>query len=104
MARLGPPRRRKPNAQELKEQDLAQALKELLEQLGFTVAFSRTLEGRGGDCLVHGEKRVILSQRLAAAEQVELLLDVVRRVDVSAVFVRPDLRELLEGPGRSRAS
>lgn len=103
MAKLGTPRRRKPTAQDLKDQELAQALEELLGQVGYSVTWSRTLESRGGDCVVHGQRRVILSRRLSATEQADLLLDVLRRLDLGDVFVRPDIRELLEAP-REKAS
>lgn len=90
---------RKPTAQEVREQELYGALKELLEQLGWTVTLARHLDGRGGHCLVRGEKRVIASARFPWAERVELLVEALRGEELDDVFVRPDLRELIEGAG-----
>ena len=100
-----PPRRRtssrqapKPGSPEAKEQALFDALAELLRRLGHDVHVSRTLDGRGGDCLVNGERRVIVSRRLPVAERVDVLVDVARRQDLSGVELTPELSEVLR-PG-----
>lgn len=80
-----PPRRRaapKPSLREQREQEAFDALRALLEQAGFDVHLSKTLDSRGGDCLVKGTKRIILSRRIPLSERIELLLDIARREGV----------------------
>jgi hypothetical protein len=100
-----PPRRKpakpqpKPGSAEAKEQELFEALADLLRRLGHDVHVSKTLDGRGGDCLVNGEPRVIVSRRLPMAERVDVLIEVARRQDLAGVELTPQLAEALHrGP------
>jgi hypothetical protein len=97
-------RPRRPSAQQLRDEERRDALKELLESLGFVVTLSRTLESRGGHCLVRGQQRLILARWLPASEQVDVMVEVLSGLDLEGVFVRPDLRELVQPPDRSSGS
>ena len=88
--------RKKPTKRELQELETFIALKGLLEERGWTVTVARHLDGRGGHCVVRGQRRAILSQRLNTGERVEVLVEALRGEDLEEVFVRPDVRELLE--------
>ena len=97
-----PPARRKaakpaPKAgsAEAKEIALFDSLVELLRRLGHDVHVSKTLDGRGGDCLVNGEKRVIVSRRLPMAERVDVLVEVARRQDLGGLDLAPELAAVL---------
>lgn len=92
-------KKKKPSEQELRELEAYQGLKDLLESLDWTVTLARNLDGRGGHCVVRGERRVILSGRQAVADRNDLLAEVLAGEDLEGVFVRPDLRERIEGPG-----
>jgi len=92
----GSKRRRKPTAREVQDLERHDALKVLLEELGWTITVSRTLDGPGGDCVVRGARRVIVSGRLGVPERIGLMAEAACREDLGAVFVRPDLRELIE--------
>lgn len=87
----------KAGSPEAKEQEVFDSLVELLKRLGHDVHVSKTLDGRGGDCLVHGSKRVIVSRRLPMAERVDVLVDVARRQDLSGIEIAPDLEVILRG-------
>lgn len=92
-----PPRRRaapKPSPREQREQQAFDALRAALEQAGFDVHVSKTLDTRGGDCLVKGTKRIILSRRVPVGERVELLLDIARR---EGVPLAADQAALIDG-------
>ena len=100
-----PPSRRKsakppPKAgsAEAKEIALFDALVGLLRTLGHDVHVSKTLDGRGGDCLVNGSKRVIVSRRLPMADRVDVLVEVARRQDLAALDLPPELEAVLR-PG-----
>jgi len=49
---------------EAHQQATFDALQSLLVELGHEVTVSKTLDGRGGDCVVRGARRVIVSRRL----------------------------------------
>lgn len=91
-------------AREERQQDIFDALKALLMSLGHEVTVSRTLEGRGGDCLVRGERRVIVARRLPLSERIEVLVDVVARQDLRGVTLSPELATILEPVLREAAS
>ena len=95
-------RKKKPSERELQELDVHQGLRELLEGRGGTVSLARTLDGRGGHCVVRGERRVILSGRMPVGDRNELLADVLRTEDLEGVFVRPDLRERIDAAAPTR--
>lgn len=94
----------KPGSGEEREQLLFDSLVALLRQLGHDVHVSRTLDGRGGDCLVRGSKRVIVSRRLPMAERVDVLVDVARRQDLSAIDLTPELEAALRLDGEAALS
>lgn len=90
-----PGKQRDAKAREARQQEIFDSLRELLVSLGHEVTVSRTLEGRGGDCLVKGERRVIVSRRLALSERIDVLMDVLARQDLRGMSLSPDLAELL---------
>jgi hypothetical protein len=85
----------KPSAREQKEQEAFDGLRALLVEAGYDVHVSKSLDGKGGDCLVKGSKRVIVSRRTPLNERVEMLLDIVRREDVAPGGLPPPLAELV---------
>ena len=88
-------RKKKVTQRELMDLERFEALKELAVSLGWTVTVAKSLEGRGGNCLVRGERRAIIASRVPIPERIELLADALRREDLDSVYVRPDLRALL---------
>ena len=94
------PKAGSPEAKELASFD---ALADLLRRLGHDVHVSKTLDGRGGDCLVNGAKRVIVSRRMPVADRIDVLLDVARRQDLGSLELSPELQEILAPPGGLRA-
>lgn len=104
----GPARRKDQRLREARQQEIFDALKGLLIGLGHDVTVSRTLEGRGGECVVRGARRVIVSRRLPMSERIEVLVDVLAHQDLAAVDIPPVLHELLgaigRGPGTTAGS
>ena len=98
MARGGRGRKKKPSERELRELEVYGALKELLEEQGWRVNLASTLDGRGGHCIVHGERRVILKSQLPTGDKVDILVEALRGLELGGIHIRPDLRELIE-PG-----
>ena len=83
------------SAREAKELETFDALKGLLDELGWQVNQTKTLPGRGGHCVVHGNRRVILQSGVPTSEKTDVLVDALRRENLDDVHVRPDLRELI---------
>ncbi len=98
MARGGRRKKKKPSERELRALETYGSLKSLLEEQGWRVNLAGTLDGRGGHCIVRGEQRVILKSQLPTDDKVDILVEALRGLDLDAIHVRPDLRELIE-PG-----
>jgi hypothetical protein len=98
VARGGRRKKKKLSERELRDQEIYGSLKSLLEELGWRVNLAGTLDGRGGHCIVRGERRVILKSQLPTNEKNDILIEALRGIDLDAVHVRPDLRELI-APG-----
>ena len=92
---------RKPSAAEVAEAELFERLKQLLTAVGCEITVSKTIEGRGGDCVLRGTGRVIVSRRLAVADRVEVLLDALARLDLSSAEVSPDIDNLVASRRRA---
>jgi len=58
------------------------------------------LEGHGGFCVVHGERRIIVERGLSDREKARLLASGLAALDVDAVYLPPAVREAIE---RARA-
>lgn len=75
-------------------------LEELAQRLGITVRYE-TLKGdglshSGGFCRIHGQDVVIISKKATAMEKIHLIVDALKRYDLSQIYILPSLRELLD--------
>ncbi len=70
-------------------------LEAVLSSLGYSV-----MRGRGnfreGTCLVESEKKLVINQFTPLDLQVNFLIQVLRQQDLSNVYLRPRIRELIE--------
>lgn len=84
-----------------------QALEGLAEQLKIPVSYTtlatEELAGRGGLCVLHGERRVIIERTLSVREKAHLLAAGLSRFHFEDVFLLPAVREAIE-LARSRGS
>ncbi len=76
-------------------------LKELAEQLGISVwDESINLEetfSAGGLCRVEGKYILILNSKTTTREKIEVSVKALQQFDLSDMYVKPVIRELLEG-------
>jgi hypothetical protein len=75
-------------------------LEELAQRLGITVRYV-PLKGEGvlhsgGFCRVHGQDVVIINKKATGMEKIQLLIDALKRYDLSQIYVLPSLREILD--------
>jgi hypothetical protein len=75
-------------------------LEELAHRLGMRVRYEPLkIEGslyRGGFCRVNGQDFVMIHKKATTQERIHILADVLKRRDLSEIYVLPSLRQLLE--------
>ena len=77
-------------------------LEELAESLGLQISYEsiwldEELGSRpGGYCLLKGQRLVIINPRVSAREKIRILSEALRHFDLSQIYIRPVLRELLD--------
>lgn len=70
-------------------------LERLAERLGIEVR-REAMPVAGGLCRVRGRWVLYVNSTLSTAERVEVMVEALRGLDLSGVYVRPALRQLLE--------
>jgi hypothetical protein len=87
---------------------LLTALEGLAGQLQIPVAYidlaTEELPGRGGMCVIHGERRIIIERSLATREKAHLLAAGLAQFDLEGVFLLPAVREAIERAKSFRSS
>ena len=75
-------------------------LEELIERLGITIRYEPlNIAGSvhiGGYCRVKGQDVVIINKKATSREKMHVLIDALKRRDLSEVFMLPSLREILD--------
>jgi len=84
----------------MQEEALLRALEELAEQLQMPVSYAalatEELPGRGGMCVIRGERRIIIERSLTTREKARLLAAGLAGFDFGDVFLLPAVREAIE--------
>lgn len=79
---------------------LLQALEGLAEQLKIPVSYAAMatdeLPGRGGLCVLHGERRIIIERTLPIHEKTHLLAAGLAQFDFEDIYLLPAVREAIE--------
>ncbi len=73
-------------------------LEKLAERLGIAVRHE-SIEGSlhaGGFCRVNGRDLVIINRKATAREKMYVLVDTLKRYDLSQIYILPSLRALLD--------
>lgn len=82
------------------DEGLLSALEGLAEQLQIPVTYAalatEELPGRGGMCVIHGERRIIIEQGLTTRAKARLLAAGLAQFDFEDVFLLPAVREAIE--------
>ena len=75
-------------------------LEELAQRLGITVRYEALkgdgLQHPGGFCRVHGQDVVIINKKAPGMEKIHLIIDALKRYDLTQIYILPSLRELLD--------
>lgn len=70
-------------------------LENLLEKCGYSVVSGKG-DFKEGTCLIEHEKKVVINEYTPLDLQVDFLIGITSRLDLSNVYVLPALRELIE--------
>jgi hypothetical protein len=73
-----------------------QELETLAESLAVEMRYDDLEEGRGGLCRYGGRTCLIVNRALPVGERVRVISNALARLPLDDVFVRPQVRELLE--------
>jgi hypothetical protein len=84
----------------MQDEGLLTALEGLAEQLQIPVTYAalatEELPGRGGMCVIHGERRIIIERSLTTREKARLLAAGLAQFDFEDVFLLPAVRDAIE--------
>lgn len=75
-------------------------LEELAQRLGLTVRYEAFkgdgLPHIGGFCRIRGQDVVIINKRATGMEKIHIIIDALKRYDLSQIYILPSLREMLD--------
>lgn len=77
---------------------LVEELKEACSRVGVTVRETTRIRSRGALCTVHGKRVLIVNRLLDPDDKADLIAGEMGGEDFSEVFLKPHVREFLEGP------
>ena len=84
----------------MQDEGLLAALEDLAAQIQVPVTYaplaSEELPGRGGLCIVHGERRIIIERTLTIREKARLLAAGLAQFNFEGVFLLPAVRQAIE--------
>lgn len=85
----------------MKAKRLLQELELVAEKLGIQTIYD-TFEGKGGGCRVIDNRYVVINSRLADRVKAELFLKALSELPIDEIYIKPEIRELLEEARLSR--
>jgi hypothetical protein len=80
----------------LKGTELLQHLLHLVESLNINIREESVEGSRGGLYILKGKKNLLINKDLNVEEKIELAVAVLKKEDLSDIYVLPAIRELLE--------
>ena len=85
----------------MNEEVLLSQLEELAEKLGILVRDeninSEESSSAGGLCLIEGKYVLILNSKVTVKEKIQVMIKALQQFDLSDIYIKPVIRELLEG-------
>lgn len=76
-------------------EDLKSQIEEVFQKLGYRVVTDQG-DFKEGTCVVHKEKTIVLNRYTPLDLQVEFLLKVLYNMDLSNVYIKPEIRQYLD--------
>ena len=76
-------------------------LEGLAQTLGIAVRYDKITDddpgNTGGLCRIKGESVIIINARASVRDKIQILVSALKSFDLSDIYVRPAVRNLLEG-------
>jgi len=89
------------NVPPLKEVFILNQLEELAEKLGIAVRYENVIveesSGTGGLCRIKGKYVLIVHSHATSKEKIQVMTAALKVFDLGDIYVKPVIRELLEG-------
>ncbi|HBB40304.1 MAG: hypothetical protein COW73_03170 [Nitrospirae bacterium CG18_big_fil_WC_8_21_14_2_50_70_55] len=82
----------------MKQTELLEELEQVAERAGVRVRYERA-DFTAGSCTLNGEGLIIVNSKLSVRERVHALAREIGRLDLEALFIRPEVRRYLEAAG-----
>ena len=79
------------------DRDIRKLLESALERLGYSVAYDRLEDGKGGHYRLKEKKEVVIDPRLTEGEKVDILVETIRGLDTSSLYLPPVVRNIING-------
>jgi hypothetical protein len=86
----------------MKAKKLLQELELVAEKLGIQTIYD-TFDGKGGGCRVIDNRYVVINSRLSDEVKAELFLKALSELSIDEIYIKPDIRELLEQARESKS-
>ncbi len=86
----------------MKPKKLLAELEIIAERLGIQTVYD-TFQGKGGGCRVVENRYIVINKRLSDDVKAELFLRALARMSIEEIFIKPDIRELLEQARNSKS-
>jgi hypothetical protein len=85
----------------LQDELILNQLEELADKLGIEIRYENVngdeAPGTGGLCRLKGAAVLIIHSQAPLKDRIQLLIEVLRQFPIHDIYVRPVIRELLEG-------
>lgn len=80
---------------EVQAEKLCTELENALVRLGWKIRYERG-DFRGGECLLSGERMVIINRRLNVEDKIEIFARALANAELDSLYLLPEVREFLE--------
>ena len=89
----------------MKSEQMLAELEGAADKLGVRVCYETLAAdvGPGGLCKVKGEWRAIIDRRAPSSEKVALLAQALSQFDLDAVFLSPEVRDIIDAKRKPRS-
>ncbi len=81
----------------MKREQIIAELENLAEKLGVTIRYERMGTLQGGLCTIDDKMFLFINKSLTAESKIELIISEIKNLDYDDHFIKPEIRELLEG-------
>jgi hypothetical protein len=79
----------------MQDRSLKRILEDALGRLGYSVKYDRLEDGTGGHYRLREKREVVIDTGLTEEEKIWILIDTLKEMDTSSLYLPPNVRALL---------